>query len=54
MRNISWGKSTKEIADKMNISELTINRYVKSAIKKLGTQNRVHAVGELFRRGMIN
>jgi DNA-binding CsgD family transcriptional regulator len=54
MRNISWGESTKEIADKMKLSELTINQYVKSAIKKLGVQNRVHAVGELFRRGIIH
>ncbi|MDN3016991.1 LuxR C-terminal-related transcriptional regulator [Paenibacillus sp. BSR1-1] len=32
----------------MDISELTVKQYVKSAIKKLGAQNSTHAVGELF------
>ncbi|WP_241481563.1 response regulator transcription factor [Mesobacillus campisalis] len=36
MRKISWGESTKEMAAAMEISELTIKQYVKSAIKKLG------------------
>ncbi|WP_223587952.1 LuxR C-terminal-related transcriptional regulator [Neobacillus bataviensis] len=54
MRRIAWGESTKEMADTMDISELTVKQYVKSAIKKLGAQNRSHAVGELFRKGIIS
>jgi DNA-binding CsgD family transcriptional regulator len=54
MKKISWGESTKEMAAAMDISELTVKQYVKSAIKKLGAQNRSHAVGELLRRGVIN
>ncbi|MEH7336897.1 hypothetical protein V7161_30270 [Neobacillus drentensis] len=37
-----------------DISELTVKQYVKSAIKKLGAQNRSHAVGEQFRKGIIS
>ena len=33
MRQVAQGDSTKEIADVMNLSELTITQYVKSAIK---------------------
>ena len=53
MRRIAWGESTKEMANLMEISELTVKQYVKTAIKKLGAQNRSHAIGELFRRGII-
>ncbi|PGV52193.1 response regulator transcription factor [Bacillus sp. AFS037270] len=54
MKRVSWGESTKEMADTMALSEVTINQYVKSAIKKLGVQNRVQAVAELFRQGIIS
>jgi DNA-binding CsgD family transcriptional regulator len=53
MRRIAWGESIKEMADSMEISEFTVKQYVKTAIKKLGVQNRSHAIGELFRRGII-
>ncbi|MFL6518287.1 MAG: response regulator transcription factor [Bacillus sp. (in: firmicutes)] len=53
MRRIAWGESTKEMADSMEISELTVKQYVKTAIKKLGAHNRSHAIGELFRKGII-
>lgn len=54
MRKISWGESMKEMAAAMDISELTVKQYVKSAIKKLGAHNRSHAVGELLRKGIIS
>lgn len=41
------------MADSMTISELTVKQYVKSAIKKLGAQNRAHAVAELFRKELL-
>ncbi|MFC7393453.1 LuxR C-terminal-related transcriptional regulator [Scopulibacillus cellulosilyticus] len=53
MKIISWGESTIEMADSMSISELAVKQYVKTAMKKLGAQNRSHAIGELFRRGII-
>ncbi|MFP7300228.1 response regulator transcription factor [Neobacillus niacini] len=54
MRKISWGESMKEMAAAMDISELTVKQYVKSAIKKLGAYNRSHAVGILLRKGIIS
>ncbi|CAI8871719.1 LuxR family transcriptional regulator [Brevibacillus sp. IT-7CA2] len=54
MKRIAWGESTKEMADSMNISELTVKQYVKFAIQKLGANNRSHAVGELYRKGIIS
>jgi len=53
MRQIALGDSTKEMADFMNLSELTINQYVKSAIKKLRAKNRTHAISILYQEGVI-
>ena len=53
MQHIALGESTKEIAALFNISELTINQYVKSAIKKLQAKNRVEAVAKLCKLGVI-
>ncbi|WP_162287871.1 response regulator transcription factor [Indiicoccus explosivorum] len=53
MKEISRGAATKEIADSLGISEFTVKQYVKLAIKKTGAANRVHAVSELIRRGII-
>jgi DNA-binding CsgD family transcriptional regulator len=53
MKRIAWGENTKEMADSMGISEFTVKQYVKSSTRKLGANNRSHAVGELYRRGII-
>ncbi|MFC2946857.1 response regulator transcription factor [Virgibacillus sediminis] len=53
MKMIANGDSTKEMADDLDISELTINQYVKTAIRKLGARNRTQAVAELFRKGIL-
>lgn len=53
MIGIAQGDSTKEMAVSMNISDLTVKQYVKSALKKLSAQNRSHAVAELFRKGIL-
>lgn len=53
LRRIAWGESTKELASSLGISELTANQYVKNAVKKLGTNNRTHAIAELYRRGIL-
>jgi len=34
MQYVALGKSTKEIADFIQLSDLTVNQYIKSAIKK--------------------
>lgn len=53
MMQVANGDSTKEIAVIMNLSELTINQYVKSAIKKLKAKNRPHAISLLYQHGII-
>ncbi|ARK29965.1 helix-turn-helix domain-containing protein [Halalkalibacter krulwichiae] len=54
MQRISWGESIKEMASSMEISEYTVKDYIKSAIKKLEVNNRVEAVAELLRKGLIS
>ncbi|QPQ29783.1 helix-turn-helix transcriptional regulator [Lysinibacillus sp. JNUCC 51] len=49
MMQVDNGDSTKEIANIMYLSELTINQYVKSEIKKLTAKNRSHAINLLYR-----
>ncbi|WP_427108358.1 response regulator transcription factor [Lysinibacillus xylanilyticus] len=53
MMQVANGDSTKEIANIMDLSELTINQYVKSAIKKLKAKNRSHAINLLYQHGII-
>lgn len=53
MRQVALGESTKEIAGFMNLSELTITQYVKSAIKKLHAKNRSHAISILYQEGIL-
>lgn len=54
MQRISWGESIHEMASLMGISEFTVKDYIKSAIKKLEAKNRVQAVAELIRKGLIS
>lgn len=53
LQHVSWGETVKEIAQYLQISEFTIQDYIKSAIKKLNAQNRMHAVSEALRLGII-
>ncbi|WP_283776030.1 LuxR C-terminal-related transcriptional regulator [Bacillus velezensis] len=53
MRQVAQVGSTKEIADFMDLSELTITQYVTSAIKKLHASNRCHAISILYQEGII-
>ena len=47
------GKSASSISIILGLSENTINFYVKNAMKKLGTTNRVVAVVLAVRSGLI-
>ncbi|WP_067724531.1 helix-turn-helix transcriptional regulator [Oceanobacillus damuensis] len=53
MQRISCGENTKEIASFLGISNLTVQQYVKSVLKKLTVQNRTHAIAVLLRKGII-
>ena len=46
-------KTTKEIADSLNISEKTVRNHISNAIQKLGVKGRAQAVVELIRLGNI-
>lgn len=53
LQRTSWGETAKEIANNLKISEYTVQDYVKSSIKKLNVSNRVQAVAEALRQGII-
>lgn len=42
-------KSTREIAEKLNISEKTVRNHVSNAMQKLGVKGRAQAVVELIK-----
>lgn len=46
-------KSTKEIADCLNISEKTVRNHISNAIQKLEVKGRAQAVVELIKLGEI-
>ncbi len=46
-------KSTKEIAEELNISEKTVRNHVSNAMQKLGCKGRAGAVIELLKLGEI-
>ena len=47
-------KSTKEIAESLNISEKTVRNHVSNAMQKLGCKGRAGAVIELLKLGEIS
>ena len=47
-------KSTKEIADILNISEKTVRNHISNAMQKLGCKGRAGAVIELLKIGEIS
>ena len=51
---IAKGKSTKEIAAALTISEGTVRVHAGNLFAKLGCSDRAQAVSEAFRRGIIN
>lgn len=53
MQYAATGASAKEIAAAINISTLTVNQYIKTAIKKLDAKNRVEAVVKLCKLGIV-
>ena len=47
-------KTTKEIADKLKISEKTVRNHISNTMQKLGVKGRASAVVELLRLGEIS
>ncbi len=47
------GHRNKQIADKLKISEATVNFHIKNIVDKLGANDRTHAVTIAVRRGLM-
>ena len=47
-------KTTKEIADELNISEKTVRNHISNAMQKLGVKGRAQAVVELLKMNIIS
>ena len=47
-------KTTKEIAQKLNISEKTVRNHISNVMQKLGVKGRAAAVVELLKIGEIS
>lgn len=46
-------KSTKDIAEKLKISEKTVRNHISNTIQKVGAKNRSQAIIELIKLGII-
>ena len=53
LRLIQDGYKNKQIADKLSISENTVNFHIKNLVDKLGAHDRTHAVTIAVRRGLL-
>lgn len=53
LRLIRDGFRNKQIADKLAISETTVNFHIKNLVDKLGANDRTHAVTIAVRRGLL-
>jgi DNA-binding NarL/FixJ family response regulator len=51
---IAQGRSNKEIASALGLSEDTVKRHVSHLMEKLGAQDRTQAVTEALRRGLLD
>lgn len=47
------GHKNKQIADRLTISENTVNFHIKNIVEKLGANDRTHAVTIAVRRGLL-
>jgi DNA-binding NarL/FixJ family response regulator len=53
LRLIRDGNRNKQIADRLAISETTVNFHIKNLVDKLGANDRTHAVTIAVRRGLL-
>lgn len=53
LRLIRDGCKNKQIADRLSISENTVNFHIKNIVDKLGANDRTHAVTIAVRRGLL-
>ncbi|HLW48023.1 MAG TPA: response regulator transcription factor [bacterium] len=53
LREVAAGRSTKQIARGLGITERTVKFHVSSIMNKLGADNRAQAVAEAAKRGLL-
>ena len=54
LQELTHGKSTREVAQHIHVSEETVKTYLKQIYRKLGVHDRAEAVAEAFRRGLVH
>lgn len=54
LREVAAGRSTKQIARSLGITERTVKFHVSSIMNKLGADNRAQAVAEAAKRGLLD
>ena len=54
LQGLAEGKSTREVAEAVFLSEETVKTYLKQIFRKLGVRDRTEAVAEGFRRGLVH
>ena len=54
LQQLTHGKSTREVAQHIHVSEETVKTYLKQIFRKLGVRDRTEAVAEAFRRGLVH
>lgn len=53
LQELTHGRSTKEIAEVLFVSEETVKSHLKQIFRKLKVRDRTEAVAEAFRRGLV-
>ena len=54
LQAVGEGFSTREVAERMSISGLTVQSHVKSILAKLGVHSKIAAVGFALRHGLVS
>ncbi|MDQ3915384.1 MAG: response regulator transcription factor [Actinomycetota bacterium] len=54
LQELTHGKSTREVAEHIHVSEETVKTYLKQIFRKLEVHDRTEAVAEAFRRGLVH
>ncbi len=54
LRHLAQGRSNKEIADALSISDETVKTHVGSVLSKLQVENRAQAIVQALKRGLVS
>lgn len=54
LQQLTHGKSTRDVAEHIHVSEETVKTYLKQIFRKLNVRDRTEAVAEAFRRGLVH